>query len=289
MDGALSWRDVVAETTTALGSSSEARWLCEHACGLDGAEFDAELSATPTTVMMKSLDAMVARRLAGEPLQYVMSRWAFRHLDLFVDRRVLIPRPETELIVEIALESLDESADVLRVVDLGTGSGAIGLSLAYESHPRPVDVWLTDVSTDALDVARANLSSLGRRGARVHVAHGSWWSALPDHLARTIHVAVCNPPYIAVGDPDVARDVIDWEPHGALFGGMDGLDELRLVIADAPSWLCDGGSLVLEIGHRQAAAVTSLMDAVGFAGVTTHKDLTGRDRFVSGRLSAPKR
>ena len=288
MDGPLTWRDVVAETTNRLGSATEARWLCEHACGLDGAEFDAELSETPTTVMVKSLDEMVARRLAGEPLQYVMSRWAFRHLDLFVDRRVLIPRPETELIVEIALERLAVPVDAPRVVDLGTGSGAIGLSVAYESHPRPVEVWLTDLSTDALDVARANLASLGRRGARVQLAHGSWWSALPDHLAHTIHVAVCNPPYIAVGDPEVARDVVDWEPHEALFGGTDGLDDLRSVVTDAPSWLCEGGSLVLEIGHRQAEPVSQLMLDAGFVDVVVRRDLTERDRFVVGRLSSPK-
>lgn len=288
MDGPLTWRDVVAETTARLASATEARWLCEHACGLDGAAFDAELTESPTTVMMKSLDAMVARRLAGEPLQYVMSRWAFRHLDLFVDRRVLIPRPETELIVEIALGMLDESADVQRVVDLGTGSGAIGLSIAFESHPRLVEVWLTDTSTDALDVARANLASLGRRGARVHLAHGSWWSALPSDLARTIDVAVCNPPYIAVGDPEVARDVVDWEPHEALFGGADGLDDLRSVIADAPLWLSDGGSLVLEIGHRQAEPVSQLMVDAGFVDVVVRRDLTERDRFVVGRLSSPR-
>ncbi len=288
MEDPLTWRDVVAETTSRLGSATEARWLCEHASGLDGTDFDAELSETPTTVMMKSLDAMVARRLAGEPLQYVMSRWAFRHLDLFVDRRVLIPRPETELIVELVLDRLDGSVDSARVVDLGTGSGAIGLSVAFESHPRPVEVWLTDDSTDALDVARANLASLGRRGARVQLAHGSWWSALPESLARTIDVAVCNPPYIAVGDPEVSRDVVDWEPEGALFGGVDGLDDLRVVIAGAPSWLCDAGSLVVEIGHRQADSVTTLMDEAGFVGVTTHRDLTGRDRFVSGRLTVSK-
>ena len=282
----VTWRDVLADAAVRLSNPNEARWLCEHACGLDGAEFTAALDETPTTAMMASLDAMLVRRLAGEPLQYVMSRWAFRHLDLFVDKRVLIPRPETELAVEHALSMLANLDGFARVVDLGTGSGAIGLAIASESHPREVEVWLTDESSDALDVARANVATLGRHGSRVKIAQGSWWSALPEDLVGTIDVAVCNPPYIAIGDPEVAVDVLEWEPHTALFADDDGFADLQLVIAGAPRWLRTGGSLVLEIGHRQAARVTEAMIAAGFENVETHRDLAGRDRFVVGRLSA---
>ena len=282
----VTWRDVLADAAVRLSNPNEARWLCEHACGLDGAEFTAALDETPTTAMMASLDAMLVRRLAGEPLQYVMSRWAFRHLDLFVDKRVLIPRPETELAVEHALSMLANLDGFARVVDLGTGSGAIGLAIASESHPREVEVWLTDESSDALDVARANVATLGRHGSRVKIAQGSWWSALPEDLLGTIDVAVCNPPYIASGDPEVAVDVLEWEPHTALFADDDGFADLQLVIAGAPRWLRAGGSLILEIGHRQAARVTEAMIAAGFEDVETHHDLAGRDRFVVGRLSA---
>ena len=282
----VTWRDVLADAAVRLSNPNEARWLCEHACGLDGAEFASALDETPTTAMMASLDAMLVRRLVGEPLQYVMSRWAFRHLDLFVDKRVLIPRPETELAVEHALSMLANLDGFARVVDLGTGSGAIGLAIASESHPREVEVWLTDESSDALDVARANVATLGRHGSRVKIAQGSWWSALPEDLLGTIDVAVCNPPYIAIGDPEVAVDVLEWEPHTALFADDDGFADLQLVIAGAPRWLRTGGSLILEIGHRQAARVTEAMIAAGFEDVETHRDLAGRDRFVVGRLSA---
>jgi release factor glutamine methyltransferase len=282
----ITWRDVLADAAVRLSNPNEARWLCEHASGLDGAEFTAAFDEVPTTAMMASLDAMLVRRLAGEPLQYVMSRWAFRHLDLFVDKRVLIPRPETELAVEHALSLLVRTDGLARVVDLGTGSGAIGLAIASESYPRDVEVWLTDVSSDALDVARANVATLGRLGSRVKIAQGSWWSALPADLAGTLDVAVCNPPYIAVGDPEVAADVLEWEPHSALFADDDGLADLQLVIAGAAEWLREGGALVLEIGHRQADRVMSSMREAGFGDVVTHRDLAGRDRFVVGRLSA---
>lgn len=286
MSERVTWRDVLADAAVRLSNPNEARWLCEHASGLDGSQFIEELDETPTTAMMAALDAMLVRRLNGEPLQYVMARWAFRHLDLFVDRRVLIPRPETELIVDLVLSVLNTIDRPARVVDLGTGSGAIGLAIAAESHPREVEVWLTDLSNDALDVARANVATLGRLGSRVKIANGSWWSALPSEIAGLIDVAVCNPPYIAVGDPEVAKDVIEWEPHSALFSDDDGLADIRAVLADAKHWLRVGGSLLFEIGYRQSAAVTEDMAAAGFVEVATHRDLAGRDRFVVGKLSS---
>lgn len=286
MSERVTWRDVLADAAVRLSNPNEARWLCEHASGLDGSQFIEELDETPTTAMMVALDAMLVRRLNGEPLQYVMARWAFRHLDLFVDRRVLIPRPETELIVDLVLSVLKTIDRPARVVDLGTGSGAIGLAIAAESHPREVEVWLTDLSNDALDVARANVATLGRLGSRVKIANGSWWSALPSEIAGLIDVAVCNPPYIAVGDPEVAKDVVDWEPHSALFSDDDGLADIRAVLADAKRWLRVGGSLLFEIGYRQSAAVTEDMAAAGFVEVITHRDLAGRDRFVVGKLSS---
>lgn len=286
MSERVTWRDVLADAAVRLSDPNEARWLCEHASGLDGSQFIEELDETPSTAMMAALDAMLVRRLNGEPLQYVMARWAFRHLDLFVDRRVLIPRPETELIVDLVLTVLNTIDRPACVVDLGTGSGAIGLAIAAESHPREVEVWLTDMSNDALDVARANVATLGRLGSRVKIAHGSWWSALPSEIAGLIDVAVCNPPYIAIGDPEVAKDVVDWEPHSALFSDDNGLADIRAVLADAKRWLRVGGSLQFEIGYRQAVVVAQDMAAAGFVEVVTHRDLAGRDRFVVGKLSS---
>jgi release factor glutamine methyltransferase len=280
----VTWSALLAQTTEQLGDANEARWLCEHASGLDGAEFAAAGGEFATTAMVSSLESMVRRRLAGEPLQYVMRRWAFRHLDVLVDERVLIPRPETELLVDIALE-LVRGRDGVRIVDLGTGSGVIGLSLADELFPRVSEVWLVDASTAALEVARANAAGVGRAGAVVRVAEGDWFGALPSSLQGLVDLVVANPPYIAEGDDEVSASVVAWEPHVALYSGADGLDAIRRIVAEAPAWLCAGGWLVMEIGYRQGASVSSLFGA-GWESVAVRQDLTGRDRFVVARRSA---
>ena len=179
--------------------------------------------------MVAHLDAMLARHAAGEPLAYVLGRWGFRHLDLAVDRRVLIPRPETEVVAGVALELARDAPRPVTVADLGTGSGAIGLALADELPVDGVRVWLTDVDPDALAVARANLAGIGRRAANVRIAEGSWFEALPADVE--LDVAVANPPYVAEGSPDVDASVRDWEPPGALFAGPDGLDAIRTLVA----------------------------------------------------------
>ena len=173
---------------------------------------------------------MLAPARAGEPLQYVLGSWAFRRLDLMVDRRVLIPRPETEEVAGVAVDlARCVTAAPLHCADLGTGSGAIGLSLAAElatHRPRlDAEVWLTDVSTDALDVARANLAGLGRGAPTVRVAAGSWFDALPDDLRGRLDVVVANPPYVARRRSGRRRrSCATWEPHVRLFAGADGLD-----------------------------------------------------------------
>jgi release factor glutamine methyltransferase len=233
--------------------------------------------------MALHLQAMLRRRLAGEPLQYVMGRWAFRHLDLLVDPRVLIPRAETEEVAQVALDAARKARPGCVVVDLGTGSGAIGLSIAFELPPDSATVWITDVSSDALDVARANLAGIGRAGARVRVAQGDWYSALPESLRGTVDVIVANPPYIAHGDPEVDEVVARHEPHAALFSGDDGLAALRTIIIGAPRWLRTGGTLVMEIGHRQADAVREMCTTAGLRDVEVRRDLAGRDRVIVAR------
>ena len=280
---AVTWRTLLNETIEVLGERPQARWICETACGLDGDEFLAELDEPATERMVAQLDAMVARYRAGEPLAYVMGHWSFRTIELMVDRRVLIPRPETEVVAGRALELARSFADRRRVVDLGTGSGAIGLSLAAELPLTGTEVWLTDYSTDAVDVARANAIGLGRAAANVRLSHGSWFDALPVDVRGEIDVVVSNPPYIADGDPEVAESVLEYEPHTALFAGDNGLDDVRTIARDARDWLRSGGWLVMEIGYQQGEAVKALLERFGYADVAIANDLTGRPRIAEAR------
>jgi len=280
-DDGLTVRELLRQTAAAVGSPHEARWLCEVAIALDGAELDAAADEAVTTKMVAHLDEMVARYRAGEPLAYVLGRWSFRRLDLAIDRRVLIPRPETEVVAGVAIE-LAAAADGPRVVaDLGTGSGAIGLSLAAELPLRDTTVWLTDVSAEALEVARANLAGIGRAAGNVSIGSGSWFEALPD--GERFDVIVSNPPYVAAGSPDLDASVRDWEPESALLAGADGLDDIRVLVAGAARHLGARGWLVLEIGADQGPAVASLLDDAGYVDVAIRPDLTGRDRVAIAR------
>jgi release factor glutamine methyltransferase len=279
---AVTWRELWAETTGSVADRARARWLCEVASGsVDGDEFLARLDEPATVRMVAHLDAMIARLRAGEPLQYVLGEWSFRRITLAVDRRVLIPRPETELVAEVALAKASEFGPTRVVADLGTGSGAIGLSLAHELPLDGTTVWITDADADALDVARANIAGLGRAGVNVRVARGSWFDALSDDVR--FDVIVSNPPYVATDSPDLEAIVGDWEPHAALFAGPDGLDDIRRIIAGAPDRLRAGGWLVLEIGADQGAAVAGLLAAAGFEEVAILPDLAGLDRIALGR------
>jgi release factor glutamine methyltransferase len=285
----LPWRQLRAEAVARLTEAGvddpeqEVRWIAERASGRTAAEQVAALDAPATVREVTFVDQMVARRAAGEPLQYVLGRWAFRTLDLLVDQRVLIPRPETEVVAGLAIEAAAALDRPAVVVDLGTGSGAIALSLAAERWPH-VEVWATDASADALAVARANLAGLGRRAGVVRLLEGDWYDALPPDLAGRVDVIVSNPPYVADGDP-LPAEVAEWEPVTALRAGADGLDDLRQIIAAAPAWLAPGGTLVTEIGETQADAVRALATAAGFASVRVEPDLAGRPRGLVARVS----
>jgi len=278
----ISWRDMVSQTADIVGDRTIAKWLCEHASGCELGEFASIQDELVTHRSAVHLDVMVRRYLAGEPVQYVMGRWAFRHLDLMVDSRVLIPRPETELLPEIVKRHLGTMKSPYVVGDLGTGSGAIGLSLLHELPVDSTTVWMTDASQDAIDVARANGVGIGRHASHARFAVGEWFNALSQDLKKSFHVLVSNPPYIAEQDPDVADSVNKWEPHKALFAGSDGLDDVRVIIKEAPQWLMPGGLLAVEMGYTQAQAVVELFGNAGFSNVTVHQDLAGKDRFVSG-------
>lgn len=281
-DHTVTWRQLWAETADAVGDRNQARWLCEVAsASVGGDEFLSRLDEPATERMVSHLDTMVARYRTGEPLQYVLGEWSFRHITLSVDRRVLIPRPETELVAEIAIELAAQFEPTRTVADLGTGSGAIGLSMAYELPRQGTEVWITDASVDAIDVARANLAGIGPAAANVRVAHGSWFEALPH--AVQFDVIVSNPPYVAVGSPDLDVAVGEWEPASALFAGTDGLDDIRVLAAGAPDRLRPGGALVLEIGADQGRAVDDVLRRAGLVDVEIRTDLSDRDRVAIAR------
>jgi release factor glutamine methyltransferase len=274
---------MLARTADTVGSRTEALWMCRCASGTDATEF-VEIIGSPVTERAGShLAHLVARRLSGEPIQYVLGSWEFRRLELMIDRRVLIPRPETEQMVDIALAHLGRSRDGRNAiaVDLGTGSGAIGLSLLAESGRGTLTTWMTDRSADALDVARANAAGLGVAAGGARFALGDWWDALPEDLAGRVDLVCANPPYVADGDPEAAPEVIAWEPRDAVFAGPDGLESIRRILDGAPRWLAPGGAIVVEIGHRQAEATTATMRAAGFDEVEVLVDAAGRDRFVT--------
>ena len=287
-DETITWGELLQVTAVELGNEQEARWLCEHASGLDRVELDAARDEVVSQRCGVALRAMVARRLTGEPLQYVMKSWAFRHLDVLVDNRVLIPRPETEVMVQAALdlarEMISKTNSKLRVADLGTGSGVIGLSLASELPRGSNEVWLTDLSADALEVARANLAGLGLINGDVRVAQGSWFAALPSELKNSFDLIVSNPPYIALYDPSVESSVLNHEPHLALFAGSDGLDAYREIVSHSGEWLATDGWIVLEIGHQQGDAVRELLAQNSFKRIEIRKDLAGRDRIALAKI-----
>lgn len=288
----VTWSRMLADVTAEIGNGSAARWLCQTASGCDGDEFTAILGDPVSRREGLHLQRMLRRLADGEPLQYVLGRWGFRRLDVMVDRRVLIPRPETEQVVDVALARLcelramsreDGRTGPHRVADLGTGSGAVGLALLDESPPDSLEVWMTDLAEDAIDVARANAAGLGRVAAGARFALGDWFDALDPALRGTFDVIVANPPYIAIDDPDVEHQVRNWEPPAALFSGADGLDAMRVIIPGAQSWLRPGGLLVLEIGHQQGPAVETMMVDSGWREVMIRTDLAGRPRIASGQ------
>ena len=280
----LRWRGLRDESLERLrsagvdGAEQELRWIVERASDLTAPEQTAVLDEPVSERQARRVDEMVLRRSRGEPLQYVLGRWGFRTLDLLVDSRVLIPRPETEVVAGLAIDALAVLGRPGVAVDLGTGSGAIALSLAAERWPE-LEVWATDASPDALGVARANLAGLGRRAAVVRLLEGDWFAALPADLRGRVDVLVSNPPYVASSDPLPAQ-VRDWEPRDALVSGPTGLEAIEHIVAGAPRWLTAGGVLVVEIGEDHGAAVARVARGAGFDDVAIHQDLAGRDRAV---------
>ncbi len=293
--GSLTWNELTTEASgrlnEALGGDrwQEARWLVERVSDYSSTELVLHGSEQVSARSVAFFDALLARRCTGEPLQYVLGRWAFRSLELLLTSDVLIPRPETEQVAEFAIRAARDVYAYGRspvVVDLGTGSGAIGLSVAVEV--KSSQIWATDVSPAALAVARANLAGLGRAALRVTLMEGSWFDALPRDLAGDIDVLVSNPPYVQL-DAELPDNVRNYEPHLALFAEDDGYAFVGALIDGAPLWLRPGGTLVLEMGETQTARASQHADRVGLIDTHVIIDLAGRPRGIVSRQPMIKR
>lgn len=275
-------RDLLAHAVQALSADRaaiearrEAELLLQHALRVDRAWLFAHAGDEVAPVFAGQFRRDVSRRAAGEPVAYITGHREFFSLDLAVTPDVLVPRPETELLVERVLEKIPPRA-AAQIADLGTGSGAIALSIAHERpHAR---VLATDASAAALAVARGNAERLGL--ANVEFALGEWCEALGE---RRFDLIAANPPYIALGDAHLDTGDLRFEPALALSSGADGLDAIRAIARDARRHLAPGGWLFLEHGYEQGAAVRAILAANGYADAATARDLEDRDRVSGAR------
>lgn len=273
--------DALAER---LGSVHESRWMVEEVLGRHY-----PLSGPVDDVQRRALDAMASRRGAGEPLQYVLGVWDFRRLQLEVDARALVPRPETEQVVEVALGEVRDAAATV-VVDLGTGTGAIALSCAVELAPRRpgLEVWATDADPDTLALAernRARVASTHADARRVRFALGHWFEALPRELRAKVDLLVANPPYVSEEEWGELDAEVRREPYGALVAGpgsdgTPGFADVEAIVRGAPDWLAAGGVLVVELSPPQAGAALAVARERGYADARIERDLAGRDRML---------
>ncbi|MDA8116411.1 MAG: peptide chain release factor N(5)-glutamine methyltransferase [Actinomycetota bacterium] len=224
---------------------------------------------------------LAKRYQRGEPLQYLLGHWAFRELDLVTDPRALIPRPETEMLVDIALELLD-GVDGAVAADLGTGTGAVGISLAVSG--RFSLVYMTDASAEALSLASQNVQRNIRlvKGA-VFLSRGSWFAALPDSCRGRLDLVASNPPYIPSAAIAGLDDRVLYEPRSALDGGPSGMNCLFQILSGAPDYLRHGGSVVLEMGEDQGGVLAEVASSFGYEQIAVRADQAGRPRFFTAR------
>jgi release factor glutamine methyltransferase len=258
----------------------DAEIMLAHVLGVGRGNLLARADRVTTGAQAQAFEQLVSRRVAREPVAYLTGQRGFWSLDLLVDPRVLVPRPDTELLVELALDRVPAGGPP-RVLDLGTGSGAIALAIASE---RPeACVVATDDSADALIAARANavVLELDQVGFR----EGAWLDAVAGEAP--FDVIVSNPPYLAESDPHLVGSELAFEPRDALVAGPTGLEALQVIACGAPAHLAPGGWLLLEHGFEQGATVRKLLAAAGLEGVETVRDLAGRERVTLGR-AAPR-
>ncbi len=272
-------RTMLANATARLGERLDAEWLLMHVLGVERAWLFAHATDRMDAAKTAQFQALVERRAAGEPVAYLTGRRGFWSLDLEVTPATLIPRPETEELVEQALSRLPVDS-ACTVADLGTGSGAIALAVADE-RPR-ARVLATDASVAALAVARANARRLGL--SHVEFAQGDWLAPL---AGRRFDVIVSNPPYIEADDPHLGQGDLRHEPATALVSGADGLDAIRVIVRCARDHLEPGGWLLLEHGWNQGEAVRALLREASYAEIFTATDLENRDRVTGACRPSP--
>ena len=260
--------DALEEACASI-SLREARLLLRHVLGLSLAALEAHPEGKVSPADTATFRALAARRAAGEPIAYLTGRREFYGLDFHVTPDVLIPREETELLVELALE-----AKAARILDLGTGSGCLAVAVAKELPQS--EVTAVDVSAAALVLARENAA---RHGANVRFLQGDWFAPLPGERFELI---LANPPYVAEADPHLAQGDVRFEPRSALAAGPDGLDDIRRIVSGAPAHLPPGGQLWFEHGYDQAPAVAALLRAAGFVDIGQRPDLAGILRVSGG-------
>jgi release factor glutamine methyltransferase len=256
----------------------DARALLRRALGVDDAYLIKYSGQALSDAQSELFSALVARRRAGEPIAYIVGAREFFSLKFKVTPAVLIPRPETELLVEIALDRIAQES-ACRVLDLGAGSGCVAISVA--THRQRSRVVAADNSAAALAVARDNAAS--HAVTNIEFMESDWFGGL---AGRQFDVIVANPPYIAAGDPHLRQGDLRFEPAAALTAGADGLDCIRLIIASAPQYLSEGGWLAFEHGYDQAARCRELLTQAGFSEVFSRADLAGIERVSGGQRSA---
>lgn len=278
-----SWRDAWNGVAATIGDRREALLLVEEVSGYEGSDLLLILDTPAPPRQAARLTALAARRQQGAPLQHLLGHWGFRTLDLAVSPAALIPRPETEQVVEVALRELRRLAG-RTVVDLGTGTGAIALAIAVEQAD--TQVYATDCSPPALTLASANLAGHGRAGgSRVRIFEGDWYGALPAELSGHVDLVVSNPPYVSETEWEQLEPVVRLhDPRDALVSGPTGLEAIEAVVREAPSWLGESGCVVVEIAPHQAAEVVVLASAAGFDEFLVERDLAGLDRILVARI-----
>lgn len=234
---------------------------------------------------LEAWQKLESRRLAGEPIAYLVGKKGFHNIELAVAPGVLIPRPETELLVEVGLrqiQKLGSEREVVKVLDLGTGSGAIALAIAHDSPLTQVTA--TDQSSEALTIAKKNAEQLGL-GSRVTFKEGSWYQALDEPVR--FDIILSNPPYIAKQDPHLSQGDLRFEPASALTDHANGLSCLERIIEQAPQYLAPKGLIAVEHGFDQSGGVATLMKNAGFTNIEIHLDLAGHQRVVSAEKNGP--
>ncbi len=252
--------------------------LLAHALGVERPWIIAHGRDCVSDAQAQAVEALIARRRAGEPIAYITGEREFYGLSLHVTPSVLIPRPETELVVEQAL-TLIAGRGTPKVLDLGTGGGAIAVSIAHARSD--AQVWASDASAEALAVASRNAS---RHAVVVRFVQGDWFITLAE---ERFDVIASNPPYVAQGDPHLEKGDVRFEPQAALLGGLDGMDCIRTIAAGARTHLAPGGWLVFEHGYDQGQACVRLLARLGYTNVVDTQDLSGLPRVCKGQFDAP--